>query len=533
MIHNRTPDEVRRYDIIKLVVLLILLMLISFMLFREYGTETLTTADDEAAISEVEETAAGSEAAPSELQESTSVDSEAVSESTEAVGEEPATDGEETELDTEAAQGTSVEPEIAAPLVLSPAPGAELEAGTLLFSGSGEPNSTLHILVNGTDVGQTQVDANGNWLWEGELEAGEPIIEIQTLDEDGNVIASTEPVAITVAVAEVTIATPQLLLNEINLYVGNVVLTGSGEPGQTVAITADAEQIAAVEVGDDGSWSMPLDLETGKAAVNLQTLDENGAVINEAGPFEFTVQEAIPPTVDLPDSDVYTGGMILTGTGQPGAQVQLYANELVIGVATVTADGRYVLQVDLEVGRYNIDVAPLDASGKPGELVPALSLPVLALPASSGAADASLPTMTTPELQEGSGKGTISGTADPGTTVIVRANGRIAGITTTGEDGTWSLNVELGSGSFDLQVQVLDADGDVALSSPKQTVEVSGATESAEDNEVHVIDATGARGNFSTLLAGLESAGLTGQLSKVEEAYTLFAPTDEAFACAA
>ena len=91
----------------------------------------------------------------------------------------------------------------------------------------------------------------------------------------------------------------------------------------------------------------------------------------------------------------------------------------------------------------------------------------------------------------------------------------------------------MGSG---LQVQVLDEDGNVALSSSKQTVEVSGKTEEVSGEaesagvEEDVIDVTTARGNFSTLLTGLESAGLTGQLSEVEEAYTLFAPTDEAFA---
>jgi uncharacterized surface protein with fasciclin (FAS1) repeats len=529
MMHNRTPDEVRRYNIFKLVVLLILLVLVSFLLFRETDTETLTTTDDEAAISEVEEPAIGSEATPSESQEPTSDVSEAVSQSEEAEGEDLAADGEEAEPDGEATEVAVAEAEIVAPRVHSPAPGAEMEAGTVLFSGSGAPASTIRIMVDGTEVGQTKVDGEGNWLWEGELEAGEPIIEIQTLDQDGNVIATTEPVAITVVAAAETFATPELILSEMNLYAGSVVLTGSGEPGQSVAVTVDGEEIAAVEVADDGSWSVPLDLEPGGAVASLQTLDQNGDVINEAGPFEISVQEAISPTVDLPAPDVYTGGMTLTGTGQPGTQVQLYANELVIGEATVDADGTYTLQVDLEAGRYNIDVAQLDTSNKPGVLVPALSLPVLALPAPSIVEDSNPPTMAAPELEEGSGKGTISGTADPGTTVIVRANGRIAGITTTGQDGNWSLNVDLGLGSFDLQVQVLDEDGNVALSSAKKTVEVSGETESAEAVE-DVIGATATRGNFSALLTGLESAGLTGKLSEVEEAFTLFAPTDEAFA---
>ncbi|NCF65059.1 MAG: hypothetical protein GWP61_03740 [Chloroflexi bacterium] len=740
MIHNRTPEEVRRYDILKLVVLLILLVLIVFMLFRDSDTETLTTTADPAAISEVDEAAAepdetssempesveDTQDAATELEEGSEAPEESTEESDTAVAEgaqdetgtetgEADTEIEDTETDSEASEDVDAEADSVAPQLLSPAPGAEVESDAVLFSGTGAPDSMIRVLADGSEAGQTQVDADGNWLWEGELEAGEPLIELQTLDAEGNVTASSEPVAIVVIEAEKTVATPDLVLNEMNLYAGSVALAGSGEPDQSINIIVDGEEIATAQVDEAGNWSLPLDLEAGSSSVSLQTVNENGEVINEAGPFEITVQDAILPTVDLPDADVFTGGMTLTGTGQPGAQVQLYANELVIGVAKVDAGGNYTIEVDLEAGRYDIDVAQLDSSGNPGDLVPALSLPVLPLPGPTttfsdldvpdfdplsgltswqGTADpegkvvlldngevvgeatadadgnwamvidlepgsyeitvasldvdgnviaesnpimfdltgepphfvlpeysvvesestdgerlqtaiqltagdfawsgegepngsiavivdgevvgttsvaedgtwtitsnleegdhevqlatldsagnlvsrsvsisvnvaaVTLPAIETLELEQDSGKGTISGTADPGTTVMVRANGRIAGIATTGEDGKWSANVDLGTGSFELQVQVLDEDGNVALSSEKKTVEVTGETAPAEVED-DVIDATAARGNFSTLITGLESAGLTARLSEVEDAYTLFAPTDEAFA---
>ncbi len=67
----------------------------------------------------------------------------------------------------------------------------------------------------------------------------------------------------------------------------------------------------------------------------------------------------------------------------------------------------------------------------------------------------------------------------------------------------------------------------MVLSSAKQTVAIGASGESQEENDV--IDAATVQGEYSTLLAGLESTGLTGQLSDVDEAYTLFAPTDTAF----
>ena len=692
MIHNRTPEEVRRYDIFKLVVLLLLLILISFMLFRENDSLTLATTEGEEAASEIETTQSETEAVTPAAEEG---DQETEGETSDLEGsasetEMATSESEVAEGEGDVAGSVEGEGEIAAPSLLSPAPGAEMEAGTITFSGTGVPNSTVSILADGTEIGQTQVDADGNWHLEGEVEAGEPTIELLTLDSEGNVTASSELEPFVVVAGEESTATPNLILNEMGLYAGSVSLSGSGEPGQSIVIMVDGQEAGTAEVDENGNWSMPLELVPGDPAINLQTVDENGDVINEAGPFEITVQEAILPTVDLPDSDVYTGGMTLTGTGQPGTQVQLYANELVISVANVDADGNYSIEVNLEVGRYNIDVAGLDDSGNLGgdssstffagsriaqsefftlsdlnnpefdplsgleswrgtadpdssvvliangeivveatadaegnwsiesdldpgsyefalgytdaegnitaesepvpidlnEEAPYLDLPEhivsesapsdgagsepsIQLPAgefgwtgqgapnstvavivndeivgtavsdadgnwtvnstfesgeydiqlglldSTGTlisqseivtlnvADMSPPTILSQELDT-RGQGTISGTADPGTTVTLTANGKIAGITTTGEDGIWSMNVNLGTGSFDLQVQVFDEEGEVALSSEKQSIEVSATTDSAE-GEDDVIDAAATQGNFSTLLAGLKS----------------------------
>ena len=705
MIHKRTIEEVRRYDIFKLSIVLLLLVLIFLMLLRDNNETTVATSEDEMTAAEVGQSTASDESEGDTIaEEAYPIEGDAAEETDTATEEAYPADIETAEQEDSAA----ISGETA---LLTPAQGAELEAGPNIFSGSGEPDSIISVLADGVELGQTAVDANGNWYLEANLEEGELVIEIQSIDSNGNVVASTPPMTIIVAAAESVMKDPDLVLNEMNLYAGSVELGGTGEPGQQVAIFVDGEEVGTVVVEEDGTWNLPLDIETGNSTISLQTLDENGDVLNESGPFAVAVKEAVPPTVTLPDDDVYSGGLTLSGTGQPGTQVQLYANETVIGEADVDANGNYTIEIDLAVGRYNIDVATIDKSGNVQEIVPALSLPVLAmvmpqiiiadgetpefdllsgLVAWHGTADPgaklvlvvdgeaiaqftaedggewdlqadlepglheislqqldiegnvvyesktitveldqkpptldlpdysiaeseeseqeleqsiqlpsgafewrgqgeadesvaiiidgevvgtvtvdedgnwaiptdleagdhevqigtvdengnvtiqstpkdlkvaaiSLPFMETPQLDD-SGKGSISGTADPDAIVTVNAISKVVGITSADENGNWTLNVDLGSGSFELQAQVLDEDGTVVLSSAKISVEIGVSSEPQEED--NVIDAAVAAGEFSMLLSGLESTGLTGRLSESDEAFTLFAPTDAAF----
>jgi uncharacterized surface protein with fasciclin (FAS1) repeats len=690
MIHKRTIKEVRRYDIFKLSIILLLLVLIFIMLLRDNDEISVATSEDETTASEVDESTTSDESAgDTTAEEAYPIESDAAEDEADATSEEAYPGDSETakQEDSFATSETAV---------LTPAQGAELKAGPNIFSGSGEPDSIISVLADGSELGQATVDANGNWYLEVSLEAGEPVIEIQTLDSDGNVVASAPPMTITVTAVDPVLNQPDLVLNEMNLYAGSVELSGSGEPGYQVAIFANGEEAGTVEVEEDGTWNLPLDVEAGSSTISLQTLDKNGVVLNESGPFEVAVQEAVLPTVALPADDVFAGGMTLSGTGQPGTKVQLYANETVIGESEVDANGNYTIEIDLAVGRYNIDVATLDKSGNAQEIVPALSLPVLALvmpqiniadgetpefdllsglvawhgtadpgaqlvlvvdgeaiaqftadheislqqldiegnvvyesktitveldqkpptldlpdysiaeseeseqeleqsiqlpsgafewrgqgeadesvaiiidgevvgtvtvdedgnwaiptdleagdhevqigtvdengnvtiqstPKDLKVAAISLPFMETPQLDD-SGKGSISGTADPDAIVTVNAISKVVGITSADENGNWTLNVDLGSGSFELQAQVLDEDGTVVLSSAKISVEIGVSSEPQEEDDV--IDAAVAAGEFSMLLSGLESTGLTGRLSESDEAFTLFAPTDAAF----
>jgi putative lipoprotein len=81
--------------------------------------------------------------------------------------------------------------------------------------------------------------------------------------------------------------------------------------------------------------------------------------------------------------------------------------------------------------------------------------------------------------------------------------------------GNPTSGVEIGT----VQVHSAASDAELGQSGVDFEVDADSAVEATED-----------AGSFSTLLEGLEAAGLSDALSQVDGEYTLFAPTDEAFA---
>ena len=179
MIHHRERDEVRRFDIFKLIILLILIALLLWFWLSP----------------------------PAFIQGSDS-------------GEDntPVVTNPDAEL-----------PQIEAPTLDTPALGSSLEAGTTSFSGTGTPGSTVRILVDGVEVGTTEVDANGSWSFDLDLEAGSREITFEALDDDGEV-ASAAGFTFDVSAPAVELDIPTLNLPNGNLLEGGLTLNGTGTP---------------------------------------------------------------------------------------------------------------------------------------------------------------------------------------------------------------------------------------------------------------------------------------------------------------
>jgi MYXO-CTERM domain-containing protein len=88
----------------------------------------------------------------------------------------------------------------AVPVVASPAPGSTVDTLTPAITGSAEPNSTVTVIIDGTEVGTVRADASGNWSYTPTtpLTTGPHEVRVRATDEAGNSSPTTAPSTFTV-----------------------------------------------------------------------------------------------------------------------------------------------------------------------------------------------------------------------------------------------------------------------------------------------------------------------------------------------
>jgi hypothetical protein len=255
------------------------------------------------------------------------------------------------------------------------------------LTGTGEPGAEVEIVVDGQVVGKTTVGSDGRWSFAADLpDPGDYEVSVQQVDAGGQVVAASEPVTLTitaaseeasptaeateVAEAPATGVAPTLDSPGADVAAGQVTLTGSGEPGSQVQVIVDGEPAGKATVDSQGQWSLPIDLpDPGEHSISVQSLDDSGAGGAASQTMTVTVGEAAAggaiPTVDLPGDELTSGKVTLTGTGEPGSEVQVLVDGQPVGKVTVDSEGKWSLPTELATaGEHEIRVQSVDDSGK-------------------------------------------------------------------------------------------------------------------------------------------------------------------------
>ena len=371
----------------------------------------------------------------------------------------------------------------AAPTLYVPSAGLKTSDGELNLSGTGPRDYEVQVLVDGQVAGVTRVGEDGAWSLRITLtEPGEHEIRVQTLALNGVMIGEAEPVTATMAgVAEpeegpapaVEIKAPTLKLpaGSTRFETGVLALTGTGEPGSEAQVLVDGQVVSTTKISDDGAWSLDIILaEAGEHQLTVQTLDASGTVVAEAEPVTVALvaPEAAPSTVEvqaptfkLPTSpaELQAGVISLTGTGEPGLEVQIVVDGQVAGITRAGDDGSWSLGFTLaEAGEHEMTVKTLDASGDVVAQSEPVSLSLAPAPepepqAAAASAEASAerigPDFVFPadgaDVITGRtiiGQLTLIGSAEPGTEVEILDGEDVLGTTQADDEGEWYYTFE-------------------------------------------------------------------------------------------
>ncbi|MEI2266707.1 Ig-like domain-containing protein, partial [Erwinia sp. CGal63] len=436
-------------------------------------------------------------------------------------------------VDTTAPEGIDV-----AGVIVTDAEGNAIEPGapsantTPTFIGSGaEPGATVVVSDGDTVLGEATVAEDGSWSFTPDepLADGDHDISFEVVDEAGNGSGPSDPIDYPVdTTAPETVDTSGVTITDEN---GNAIepgtpnsnntptFSGDAEPGSTVVVSDGDEVIGEVVVGEDGSWSFTPDepLADGDHNISFEVVDEAGNGSGPSDPIDYPVDTTAPEAVDSsgvvitdeegnviePGSPNSNTTPTFSGNGaEPGATVVVSDGDTVLGEATVAEDGSWSFTPDepLAEGDHDISFEVVDEAGNSSGPSDPIDYPVDTT--APEAVDSSGVVITDAEgnaIEPGAPSSvttpTFSGSAEPGTTIVVSDGDTVLGEATVAEDGSWSFTPDepLAEGDHDISFEVVDEAGN--SSAPSDPIDYTVDTTAPEGIDAAAVAITDAEGN--------------------------------------
>ncbi|MXR83135.1 hypothetical protein GTJ58_20630 [Enterobacter hormaechei] len=399
------------------------------------------------------------------------------------------------------------------------------------FKGSAEPGSRVDIYDNGELIGSTVVDENGGWQFTPTtaLPEGEHHITTTATDKAGNtgpesddfvlITDYTAPDASKVAITEVydDVNTAGVIASGEETDDNRPLIKGTGaEPGNTITVYNGDKVIGTATVQADGTWSLEptTPLPDGRYTLTAKETDGVGNVSGPSAEYVINVATVPPqaPTLDTvyddvaPHADYLQKGDVTNDTtptlsgssGVAGGTISIYDNGRLIGTTTVGSNGSWSFTPDtaLADGSHSFTATVTDGVGRTSEPTGGFGIVI-----DTKAPDAASDLLVTDNVGAYQGPvvsgdttddntPTLSGRAEPGSTVNIIDNGQVIGSTKVNPDGTWSFTPDqaLSNGEHDLTTTVTDPSGNtgpegshvvITVDVVPGKVEITGVTDDA------------------------------------------------------
>jgi hypothetical protein len=344
-----------------------------------------------------------------------------------------------------------------------------------VISGTGEAGATLTVEIDGTTQTTTVLD-DGTWsvtfdstaLTTGEYSTG---ITITSTDQRGNVTTVTDTLQVDTIAPGVAMGTAEgdNIINAAEASDG-VVLSGTGEAGSTLSIQFEGVT-QTVTVADDGTWSSAfaasaIGTGTYDSTVSITATDLAGNSHTETFTVQIDTEGLATITSPIAGDDMVNAAeaaadVTLTGTAEAGSSVAVTIQG-VTHTVTAAGDGTWSATFaagEIPQGTYDttVSVTATDLAGN----VTTTSDSFRVDTEISAAMDASqLGGDNTANATEVAGGFTLTGTAEPGSSVAVTMEG-VTHTVTAAANGTWAATFaggEIPQGTYNSTVSITATD---------------------------------------------------------------------------
>lgn len=346
------------------------------------------------------------------------------------------------------------------------------DGATFNVAGTAEPGAMVAVTFDGTTQ-MVQADAAGSFAASFDTPAdGTYDLSATATDAAGNSGAATSTTVTVDTTAsggadDVVIAGDGVVNGS---ELASFVITGTAEAGSAVAITLGDDTLSGT-ADDSGQFSVTaagLDLADGAASASIVVTDGSG---NASDPLvvQFTVDSLAPtaPTGTVSGDDLVgpddVAGFVLTGTAEPGTTVTATLNGQGFD-AVADASGAYAITLApdtaLTDGDATVSVVATDAAGNSSPATEVSFVVDTTAPAA--------PQLSTLPVVNAAGVEAVSitGTAEPGATLMGMVGAMVLPMVTADAAGAFSFDVDLsslGDGDHAISVTATDAAGNASV----------------------------------------------------------------------
>ncbi|TCU57295.1 Ig-like protein group 3 [Novosphingobium sp. PhB57] len=226
------------------------------------------------------------------------------------------------------------------------------------FTGTADSGSLVTILDNGTPIGTAVADASGAWTFTPStvLAGANHAITLTATDAAGNVSAPSTSFAFTLD----TNAPPAPLIQRVEDFTapqtGTVadggstndtqpLIEGTAEAEATITLYINGTIVATTSAAPNGAWSFSPSLPQGSYSFVVTATDAAGNVSPPSAAYDIEVDTTAPGVPALNATD----GTTVSGTGDPGATIELDVDGDNAADATTTVDS---------FGQWSVTFAP-------------------------------------------------------------------------------------------------------------------------------------------------------------------------------
>ncbi|MGX0400231.1 large repetitive protein [Staphylococcus pasteuri] len=383
------------------------------------------------------------------------------------------------------------------------------------ITGKAEPNSTVTVTFPDGTTATGTTDSDGNYTIDiptnEDLKGGETL-PVTATDKDGNQSDQATTTVTDTTAPEAPTVNP--------VTSDDTQITGKAEPNSTVTVTFPDGNTASATTDADGNYVINIpsseDLKGGET-LPVTATDKAGNKSDEA---TTTVTDTTAPTVPTVNP-VTSEDTQITGKAEPGSTVTVTFPDGTTATGTTDADGNYVIDIPSNEDLKGGETLPVTATDKDGNKSD---------PATTVVTDTTAPTVPTvnPVTSDDT---TITGKAEPGSTVTVTFPDGTTATGITDENGNYVINIpsrEDLKGGETLPVTATDKDGN--KSDPATTtVTDTTAPDAPTVNPVTSDDTTitGKAESGSTVTVTFPDGNTASATTDADGNYTINIPTNE------